>query len=163
MKILVPLDGSKLGESALLYLENFLQILKPEQKTEITLLHVLTPSYRAEHAGNIQLTNPTAAQQEELAVMKKEATKYLNGAAKRLKSKGASVICTIKVRDALLSEAAEIIDNAERETHADLIVMSTHGRHGVKRWALGSIADKVVREGNIPVLLIRAKNSASNT
>lgn len=158
MQILVPLDGSKLGEAALLYLENFLQILKPEQETKITLLHVLTPSYHAEHAGNVPLISPTIAQKRELTRVKKEAAKYLNSVAKRLKSKGASVICTVKVRDTLLSEAEEIIGSAEKGVGVDLIVMSTHGRHGIKRWALGSIADKVVREGNIPVLLIRAQN-----
>ena len=40
------------------------------------------------------------------------------------------------------------------ETHADMIAMSTHGRTGMKRWLLGSVADRVVHHAHIPVMLI---------
>jgi nucleotide-binding universal stress UspA family protein len=41
------------------------------------------------------------------------------------------------------------------ECQADVIVMSTHGRSGVKRWLLGSVADRVVTHSDLPVMLIR--------
>ncbi|HNB35488.1 MAG TPA: universal stress protein, partial [Anaerolineales bacterium] len=40
------------------------------------------------------------------------------------------------------------------ETHADMIAMSTHGRTGVSRWLMGSVADRVVHYAHIPVMLI---------
>ena len=53
------------------------------------------------------------------------------------------------VADALLEVAAAL--------GVDTIVMSTHGRGGLSRWVFGSVADKVLRYANVPVLLIRAK------
>ena len=46
-----------------------------------------------------------------------------------------------------------ILDVAE-ETHADMIAMSTHGRTGISRWLMGSVADRVVHYSHIPVMLI---------
>jgi nucleotide-binding universal stress UspA family protein len=40
------------------------------------------------------------------------------------------------------------------ETHADMIAMSTHGRTGVSRWLMGSVADKIIHHAHIPVMLI---------
>jgi nucleotide-binding universal stress UspA family protein len=40
------------------------------------------------------------------------------------------------------------------ETNADVIAMSTHGRSGVQRWLMGSVAEKVVHHSHIPVMLI---------
>jgi nucleotide-binding universal stress UspA family protein len=47
-----------------------------------------------------------------------------------------------------------IIDYADR-MQAELIAMTTHGRSGIARWLMGSVADKVARGANVPVLLIR--------
>jgi len=54
---------------------------------------------------------------------------------------------------------ADCIADYAQENGIDLIVMATHGRSGVKRWVRGSIADKVLRSSNIPVLMIRAPGS----
>lgn len=54
------------------------------------------------------------------------------------------------------SPAAVLLD-IERDQQVDLLVMSTHGRTGLARFALGSVADRMVREGTAPVLLVRAK------
>jgi nucleotide-binding universal stress UspA family protein len=51
--------------------------------------------------------------------------------------------------------AETIIDYAHREP-IDLIVMATHGRSGLQRWVYGSVADKVLRGADVPVLLVRA-------
>ena len=79
-------------------------------------------------------------------------------AAKRVKehygAKAARVVPLLLTGHA----AEEIIDYAEKND-VDLIVMATHGYSGVRRWALGSIADKVVRRTSKPVLLIRAKDA----
>ncbi len=52
--------------------------------------------------------------------------------------------------------AESIIDYAE-VNDADLIAMCTHGRTGLARWALGSVADRVLRAGDKPILLVRAR------
>jgi nucleotide-binding universal stress UspA family protein len=51
--------------------------------------------------------------------------------------------------------AETIIDYANRHS-VDLIIMATHGRSGLSRWAYGSVADKVLRGADVPVLLVRA-------
>jgi nucleotide-binding universal stress UspA family protein len=55
--------------------------------------------------------------------------------------------------------AEEILDHA-RVSGADLIAMSTHGRSGLRRWVLGSVAETVTRHAPIPVLLLRAEAAA---
>jgi len=52
------------------------------------------------------------------------------------------------------AEAEEIIKLADK-TQSDIVAMSTHGRSGISRWAFGSVADRVLHEGNIPLLLVR--------
>jgi nucleotide-binding universal stress UspA family protein len=57
-------------------------------------------------------------------------------------------------------DAAERVTNAQSALGVDLIVMGTHGRRGVPRFFLGSVAERVVREAACPVLTIRQHNSA---
>lgn len=54
-------------------------------------------------------------------------------------------------------DAAKEILQVSKEAGADLIVMSTHGRSGLERWLLGSVTEKVLRYGNIPLLLVNAR------
>jgi nucleotide-binding universal stress UspA family protein len=56
-----------------------------------------------------------------------------------------------------VGHAADEIIKVAQDIKADLIAMSTHGRSGLGRWALGSITDKVLRESPVPVLTVRAK------
>jgi nucleotide-binding universal stress UspA family protein len=69
-----------------------------------------------------------------------------------------SVVKRVPGADSVLANGAaafEILAAAER-LKADLIVMGTHGRHGLSRMLLGSVADKVVRASTVPVLTVRA-------
>jgi nucleotide-binding universal stress UspA family protein len=54
-------------------------------------------------------------------------------------------------------EPAEVIVETAVQQHVDLIVMATHGYSGIKRWALGSVADKVAHAARTPLVLIRAQ------
>lgn len=58
-------------------------------------------------------------------------------------------------------DPVDIINETARELGADLIVMTTHGRHGVARWLLGSVAEMVVRTSAIPVLTIHIAEKAA--
>jgi nucleotide-binding universal stress UspA family protein len=65
----------------------------------------------------------------------------------------------IKVKTMISAgHAAEEIIKAAHDTDTNLIAMSTHGLSGLKRWALGSITDKVLHESEIPVLVVRTKH-----
>jgi len=148
-KILIPLDGSTLGEAALRYVEERVPELALGKKTEVVLFQVITSLTHTiaavESAVEISYT------ESELEQIKKRTMDYLNEAGEGLRGKGAVVECKVAFGT---SSANEII-KAEEEVGADLVVMSTHGRHGLTRWAFGSVTDKVLRGGKVPVLMVR--------
>jgi len=153
-RILVPLDGSKVGEAALPHVEDLVSKLKPEVKAEVTLLQVLSPVQPPTVAGG-QVPD-IAYSEKQMEANKKEATNYLDKAGEALRRKGATVVSRVSVGNA----AAEIAKAAE-EINANVIAMSTHGRSGLSRWAFGSVSDKVLRrEANIPIVMVRAPKEA---
>lgn len=156
-RILVPLDGSGLGEVALEYLSTLLSRLAPEKKTIVYLMHVITNlthevDLSGEGAGMIRVQNSP----EEIKAQEAESRRYLEKAAGRLASKGVETELVVKSG----ANPAEEIIRAEEERECDLVVMSTHGRSGISRWAFGSVTDKVLRAGKVPVLLVRAEKAA---
>ena len=139
-KILVPLDGSELAEVALPYAEE----LAGRLGSEGTLLYV------SESAEDQYHRIPQFYMQEMAKATRRSAEGYLE------KPEGKA----IKVESTVLvgHPADEIVAYADRED-IGLIVMATHGRSGIKRLALGSVAEKVVRTAKQPVALIRAKGA----
>jgi nucleotide-binding universal stress UspA family protein len=155
-RILIPLDGSKLGEAAISYINRMIAKLAPEERVEITLFHVITAVRHSIHyqggAGPISIPY----NEEELSNIKGEAKKYLNKVGLGLQqNKQITVICKTSVSE---NPADEII-KAEKEVNADLVAMSTHGRSGISRFAIGSVADKVMRGGSVPVLMVKASEA----
>ncbi len=151
-RILVPLDGSETGETALHYVEDLLDGLAAGEKAEVTLLQVVKPEL---HLVQISGTSVTASPTEtEMKQLEEKATQYLDKAGEGLRSKGAIVNCKVVRCESTASSAVKIIE-AEEETNADLVAMSTHGRHGRSRWAFGSVSEKVLRGGKVPVLMVR--------
>jgi len=150
-KIVVPLDGSEIGESAIPYVEDLVSKLSTEAKVEVILLRVLSKLTQPITAGSVHVEVPFT--EEEVKQRKKQALDYLHKVGEGLRSKGATV--TAEVRSGNASE--EIVQAAE-EANANMIAMSTHGRTGFSRWAFGSVTDKVLRlEGKIPITMIRAR------
>jgi len=147
-KILVPLDGSKLGETALPCIEELVSKLSPGSKVEVILLQVVSLLKHLFVAGEGLAEVPYTEQ--EMREIKKKAMDYLSKAGKGLKSKGAIVKTEVSTGD-----AADEINKYANEINADLVAMSTHGRSGLSRWAFGSVADKVLRGGSKPVLIVR--------
>ncbi|MDD5288246.1 MAG: universal stress protein [Dehalococcoidales bacterium] len=142
-KILVPLDGSKEGETAIPYAEE----LSSRLKAEITFLQVLATGYQAmTESGGAYI----AYSESQMESFKRYALTYLNPIAVRLKNKGIST----KVETRLGDSAEEIISLAG-ESKADVVIMSTHGRSGFSRWVFGSVADKLIHGGNTPLILVR--------
>ena len=154
-RILVPLDGSKVGEAALPYVEELVSKLSPEVKVEVTLFQIVPGTHffvSGEAAKEIPYT------EKEMEQIKGEATDYLSKAGENLRSKGAIVKTKVGV-----GSAAEEIIKAADEINADWIAMSTHGRSGISRWAFGSVTDRVLRGGNKPMLMVRAPRGAGKT
>ena len=138
-KILVPLDGSPLAETVLPHAE----ALAKSQGAEIIILRV--PNMPA---PGLFSRNPGMAIGiiEEMEI---EADKYLQQEADILSREGVKVSSLLRegpVPDTILAAA--------QETHADVIAMSTHGRTGIQRWLLGSVADEIIRHAHVPVMVI---------
>jgi nucleotide-binding universal stress UspA family protein len=140
---LVPLDGSKLAESAL---PDAFALARLGQ-AQVTLLQVLPP---IEHVVKIDPNHPIYL--DELWTSQRiEAKEYLKSVCCRM---GYNPM-TIQIEVEMGTVAETIIDYAHSHP-IDLIVMATHGRSGLQRWVYGSVADKVLRGADLPVLLIRA-------
>ena len=153
--ILIPLDGSKLGEGAISYVSKMVAKLAPQERVQITLLHVITAVRHSLHlqagAGSVSIPY----NEEELSSIRDESKKYLEKAGQGLQqNKQVSVDCKIVVNE----NPAEEIIKAEKALSVDLVAMSTHGRSGFSRFALGSVADKVMRGGTVPVLMVKASD-----
>ena len=150
-RILMPLDGSKMGEAALSYVDELVARLAPGETVEITLFHVVTAvRQKVPYQGGGMVSIPYT--DDELSKFKDQARAYLETVGKQLKSKKICVVCKIAVNE----NPAEAIIEAEKELGVDLVAMSTHGRSGISRFTVGSVAEKVMRGGGVPVLMVRA-------
>ena len=141
-RILVPLDGSTMSETVLPYAEKLARALN----VEIVLLHVNVipaPSFET-------YSSPLTPPPEEIKVMLADEKNYLKAMCAKLEREGLRV--TYLLRDGAVAET--ILEAAEIE-QADFIAMSTHGRTGMLRLLLGSVAEQVVHRSKIPVMLIR--------
>jgi len=149
-KILIPLDGSKVAEAVLPDVEDLVTRMSDSTSVQVTLLQVITNlTYNVLTPEELAQVPYSAA---DLKKIKQKSLNYLEKVAKQLRAKGIDVNTATAVGNA----AEEIIEVAQK-TGANLIAMSTHGYSGVKRWALGSVADKVLHISQIPVLIVRAK------
>lgn len=139
-KILVALDGSKLSESILPYARFFGKALK----THLELLHVIDPD---------ALMPSVIAQQghydDIMTAEKKNTDEYLRSIAVSL-SDSPSVDCSVDI-----GKPADVIVNRAAAQPGTLIAMATHGRSGVQRWLLGSVAEKVLQIASNPLLIVR--------
>lgn len=148
-RILVCLDGSKLAEQILSYAtEAALRF-----NSKLVLLQVV-----GAHGTVPVVTAGASAYSVEAAehqIEKEEAdTKtYLDGLAQPLREKGLDVEC-VTLRG--LQVGRTIVDYADGH-NVDLIAIATHGRSGLGRLVFGSVADFVLRESGLPILLIKPR------
>ena len=132
--ILLPLDGSLLAERALVYTV----VLAKRCQARVVLV-------QAVEAHTLPGMDPVEAQ----FVVTMGAEEYLRTAATRLRAAGVETETHVYYDDPVHG----ILGAASRQ-HADLIVMSTHGRGGLSRMLYGSVADQILRRATVPVLLI---------
>lgn len=138
-KILIPLDGSSLAEAILPHA----QALAKSEGAEIVLLRVSQPPAPEFLARDVK-TGVRLVEE-----MEQEARQYVKVEVQRLRDDGNQV--TGIARDGAVLET---IVSVARETHADVIAMSTHARSGLQHFLLGSVADDLVHISPIPVMLI---------
>lgn len=142
--VFVPLDGSGLAETTLPHVCALAKVIE----IEVHLIRVYTLPVDAYVVANGVIAQGPAHYREEL---KREVETYLDGKVAGLRADGFDRVIATAIQGDV---AGEIIDLALR-TPNNLIAMSTHGRSGIGRWLLGSVAERVIQHARDPVLLIR--------
>jgi nucleotide-binding universal stress UspA family protein len=142
-----PLDGSKLAEEALPYAET----LASRLDLRVTLLRVVPFPFMA-YSGYEGFSYSYVPPYEKGITEHEEtmAREYLERIRGQLGYPGKPVEALVITGH----PASQIIDLAQT-TAGSLVVMSTHGRSGVGRWVMGSVADRVLRASRRPVLVVR--------
>jgi len=141
-RILAPLDGSEIGEAAL----HDAQAVALKTGAAMILLHVIPEPHNVE----ARILGPEF--KKFVNAMHDAGQKYLNKVSARLAAKGIDVTARIITGD----PAESIIELAKHEK-VDLIAMSTHGRSGIARWVMGSVADKILHACRLPMWLARSQ------
>lgn len=139
-KILVALDGSTLAEAAMWTALD----LAEKNGALISLL-------RAAEASTLAGAGTVEAQVTAI----REAEEYLAAVGRRLEDRGVRRVET----HVWYGPAAAAIVEAATVQKADMIVMSTHGRTGLGRLILGSVAESVLRGTTVPILIVRADSA----
>ena len=148
-RIVVPLDGSELAEVALRH-ANELSRMSGAPLHLVRVVDVMTG-----RPYGTYLAVEAAGYAEALKVEELESAAYLAAVKERLERAG--YVATTELRR---GPASHEITQLARP--GDVIVMATHGRGGLRRWLLGSVAEEVVRHAPVPVLLVRADGIRSD-
>lgn len=152
-RILVPLDGAEEAEKMLPAVEKIAKVTN----AQLTLLQVITPLLATEYepqgiANFDEEVSQLLKKSEEIQThLRQEAEQYLERVASQLQQHGLTVETQIAIRE---NPAKAILDIADQEAF-DLIALETHGRKGISRWVLGSVADKIIRGATIPIMVHR--------
>lgn len=144
-RILVPLDGSSLAEVAL----SHPVVLARLCDAELTLLMVVPPI-----ADVVETALERISIDQQWEMRRSEAAKYL--ASIRERSEFVGLRTHIEV---MMGPVAEMILNYAEARAIDLIVMTTHGRSGIRRWVWGSITENLLRAPQTTVMLVRSSVS----
>lgn len=140
-RILLPLDGSPLGEAALPYVQHIASALG----SEVVLLMVVETIMRVHSLGG---PDHIVFSEQQVEQMKQEAAAYLEGASKCFpKGKVRTMVRT--------GDPAQEILKASADEAASLTAMSSHGKSGVSQWMLGSVTNKILHADKVPFLLVR--------
>ncbi len=141
-KILAPLDGSEFSEYSL---EHVKAVAKGCRAKEVVLLRVIEPLLQTEDLGGVTTEDWYRDAQSKARA---ETEKYVSQVADKLKKEGIAAKGIV-----VLGKAADEILDYATKNQMDLIIMGTHGRSGVSRWVIGSVADKIIRHSPVPILV----------
>jgi nucleotide-binding universal stress UspA family protein len=143
-RILVPLDGSVMAEQVLPRVRSVAKAVGAR-----VFLFQVAVDQPAMMFGSDWFFLPTEGEFEE---EERRAQAYLEGVANSFREEGIEVFTGTQI-----GPVAESIVGFAEDNKVDLLAMCTHGRTGLARWALGSVADRVLRAGGVPILLVRAR------
>ena len=144
-EIVVPLDGSGLAEKILPHAEALAR--------SMDLKIVLLRAYELPAASYYESDMYMPDWGDLARVIRENAQEYLDELQQRLEAEGLRRVSTLLIQ----GDAARSIIDIAKETPENLVALCTHGRSGVGRLVLGSVADRVVRHSGGPVLVIRAQ------
>ncbi len=131
--VVVPLDGSELAERSLPHVEYLAQTLS----LDVVLVRAVSGTY------------PAAFPVEEL---ERQASEYLDRVARRLRDRGVNVKTQV-----LYGAAAPAVGQFAQDNPQSIIVITTHGRSGITRWLMGSVAEALIRSSGDPVMVVPAR------
>jgi nucleotide-binding universal stress UspA family protein len=143
--ILVPLDGSRLSECVLAHVTALARDCSVERVSVVRVVEPMNPV-----VGDGYVFEPERIQAIDEAE-RKISEEYLSNVVRGLSRDGIHVEAHV-----LSGRVAETLTNFAEGTSVDLILMATHGRSGITRWMLGSVAERVMRSSCVPVLMVRA-------
>lgn len=139
-KIVIPLDGSRFAERVLAHISR----LGTPNSAELLLVRVI------ESSRYYSYVSPDAVHIFDFTQWRKEAEAYLKRVAGELRALGYKVNTLVTDGD-----VATTICEVASAQDAGLIAMTTHGRSGVQRWLMGSVADRIIRTTSLPIYLVR--------
>lgn len=145
-QIVVPLDGSELAEEALVEAKK----VAKSSSAPLKLIRVVD-TYRTQSLPATGMAMDYSMLSELAEEEVEDAKTYLEAVVKQSRQEGYDVTA-----DVLHGPIARQIISATGPD--DIIVMSSHGRTGIKRWFLGSVAEEVMRNAECPVLLHKSRN-----
>ena len=144
-KIMVPLDGSELAECVLPHVEAFIKGCHVSNVVFVRVVEATEATYHGEFSINPEIL------EERDSARKSAAKDYLDQVGQRINHEGATLHSEV-----LVGRVAESLVDFTKNNDFDLVLIATHGRSGVTRWVRGSVADKILRSSNVPVLMVRA-------
>lgn len=151
-RILVAIDNGRTGRRGLLLAIR----LAREQGAQLCIVHVIELPVQARYAGH------GSVGEELVRRLRESGRKTIAGAAALAARSGLDAQC--RLTEAAGRNVAELVLRQASALRAGLIVMGTHGERGASRLVLGSVAENVLRQSHVPVLLVRGyKRTAAET
>jgi nucleotide-binding universal stress UspA family protein len=147
-RILLSLDGSDVSKLALSVAEDLAAKLKASLAL-FQMARAIYPYAAIDYASGIPLIDYDKLSRDE----EKRVRAEMISLEKELREKGLTVTHSVTSG----TDAANQIIEAGKKVDADLMIMSTHGRSNVGRWVFGSVAEKVLRHGETPLLLVNVR------
>ncbi len=148
-KILVPLDGSDLAETVLPHVA---AIVSESKVNTITFIRIIEPIYPPGDEAALTLFFTEDNLEKMQSAQQADAEEYLKSVLDRLTFADVSLKTEV-----IHGKAAESLADYAAHNDISLIVVATHGRSGVGRWVMGSVAERILRSSCVPVLMLRAK------
>ena len=148
-KIMVPLDGSELAECVMPHVE---AITTGCKSTNVVFARVVNPVQLPASVPARGKFSFTETERQQLYEQHKQAAEaYLKRMVASTRLEG--VVLSYEV---LEGKVADALARWAEKSEVDLIVIASHGRSGVSRWVMGSVAERILRSACVPVLMVRA-------